>query len=72
MSTILTPAQAVTLSGIVGDAQGSLQLHQVGEGPDVLITWGGGARPRLPMRMDRTTEPAADRHSTDAGRARPE
>jgi hypothetical protein len=72
VSIILTPAQAVALAGIVGDAQGPLQLHQVGEDPDILITWGGVARPRLLMRPDGTTEPVADRHGSDAGRARPE
>lgn len=70
--SIINPAQAVALSGIVGDAQGPLRLHQVGEDPDILITWGGVARPRLPMRPHGTTEPVADRHSPDAGRARHE
>jgi hypothetical protein len=72
VSIILTPAQAVALAGIVGDAQGPLQLHQVGEDPDILITWGEAARPRLPMRPDGTTDPIADSSRPDAGRARPE
>lgn len=72
MSIILTPAQAVALAGIVGDAQDSLQLHQVGEDPDVLITWGGVARPRLLVRPDGTTEPIARRYRPDAERARHE
>lgn len=61
MSIILTPAQALALGRIAEGGQASLQLHQVGDDPDLLITWGGATEPALLLRADGTTEPIAGR-----------
>lgn len=61
MSIILTPAQAVALARIAGDAEGPLRLHQVGEDPDLLVAWDAAAEPRLLVRADGTSEPIAGR-----------
>lgn len=71
MSINLTPEQALALARIAGDAGDPLRLHQIGEDPDVLITWGAAAGPRLLLRADGTTEPIAGRAPSDAGHARP-
>lgn len=69
MSTILTPAQATALARIADDAKATLQLHQVGEDPDVLVSWGGVARPRILLRADGVMEPIADRARRADGQA---
>jgi len=71
VSIILTPTQAAALGQIAGDARGVLQLHQVGEDPDVLITWAGATEPQLLLRADGTLEAIADKASRAAERARP-
>lgn len=70
---ILTPAQAVALAQVAGDARGPLHLHQVVEDPDVLITWGGAKEPRVLLRPDGAIEPIAVRGARRAAeRAHPE
>lgn len=71
MSIILTPAQAAALARIADDVQETLQLHQVGEDPDVLIGWSGAARPRMLLRADGAVEPIAERERRADGQARP-
>jgi len=71
VSIILTPAQAAALALIADDVRETLQLHQVGEDPDVLIGWGGAAGPRMLLRADGAMEPIADRERPADGRARP-
>lgn len=61
MSIILTPAQAAALARIADDVQETLQLHQVGEDPDVLIGWSGAAGPRMLLRADGAMEQIAER-----------
>ncbi|MBS1885978.1 MAG: hypothetical protein JSU06_02210 [Actinobacteria bacterium] len=57
MSITLTPAQAVALGPIADEARNPLRLHQIGEDPDVLITWGETGEPRLLLRADGAAEP---------------
>jgi hypothetical protein len=72
MSITVTPGQALALAQIARDAEDPLRLHQVGEDPDLLISWGGAAEPRLLLRAHGATEPIADRSRHDPGRARPD
>jgi hypothetical protein len=67
MPITLTPAQAAALARIAGDDQVSLRLHQIGEDPDVLVTWCGATEPRLLLRPDGGTDPLPDhaRHAVD-------
>lgn len=55
MSIVLTPAQAASLARIAAEHDSPLlQLHQVGEDPDLLVTTSGQGEPDLMVRADGT------------------
>ncbi|HKZ15342.1 MAG TPA: hypothetical protein VJL81_16010 [Solirubrobacterales bacterium] len=55
MSIILTPAQAAALAKVAGENPSSLQLHQIGEDPDLFVTFAGQKEPALRIRDDGVT-----------------
>lgn len=57
MAITLTPAQAAALARIAAEHDSQLQLHQVGEDPDVLVTTSGPGQPDLLLRPDGAVEP---------------
>lgn len=61
MAITLTPAQAASLARIAVEYEGPLQLHQVGEDPDVLVTTSGRRQPNVLLRPDGEIEPIRER-----------
>ena len=56
MSIVLTPAQAAALARVAAENPLALQLHQIGEDPELFITFAGQKEPTMRIRDDGTTE----------------
>jgi hypothetical protein len=56
MSITVTPAQAAALAKVVAENPSPLQLHQIGEDPELFITFVGEKEPTMRIRDDGTTE----------------
>lgn len=57
MSITLTSAQAEALAAVAAEARSSLQLHQIGEDPELFVTPAGRKEPTLRILADGRTEP---------------
>lgn len=57
MSITLTSAQAEALAAVAAEARAALQLHQIGEDPELFVTPAGSKEPTLRILADGTTEP---------------
>lgn len=56
MSITLTSAQAAALAGAAVEHPSPLQLHQIGEDPEIFITLAGEKKPTLRILADGTLE----------------
>jgi hypothetical protein len=56
MSIVLTPAQAAALASVAAENPSSLQLHQIGEDPDLFVTFAGQTEPTVRIRPDGVTD----------------
>jgi hypothetical protein len=55
MSIVLTSAQAAALAQVAAEARSSMQLHQIGEDPEVFVTLVGEKEPTLRIGVDGAT-----------------
>jgi hypothetical protein len=56
MSITLTSAQAVALAGVATEQPASMQLHQIGEDPDLFVTFAGEKEPSLRITPEGATK----------------
>lgn len=56
MSIVLNSAQAAALAKVAAEQPSPLQLHQIGEDPELFVTVAGQKEPSLRIRDDGATE----------------